>query len=311
MDNYLEAFRCRQKAHTIGALIGGKMPHCVGIAIGGVTGRLTSEEIERIDQLIDEIATFVLGKMAPDVGKLDSYYPDYLEVGRGTGRFLCFGAFYDPDEEQYFLTPGYKAESGEVFPISLPLVNESTRFSYYIGDKSAVPFLGDTLPHKTKQGAYSWIKAPRYLGNVSEVGPYARLSVKGLMNGNSSVLGRIRARAIEAVLLVQQMKTWLAKYQSQEPNRALLNQPDSGLEAGFLEAPRGSLAHYVIVNEKIIKNYQVVTPTCWNCSPRDDNGTPGLLEQALIGTPVANESEPIEVLRVIHSLDPCMACSVH
>jgi len=309
--HYMEGFRCRQKAHTIGALIGGKMPHCAGVAIGGVTGRLTTEEIERTDQLLDEIGAFVLGKMIPDAVKLEQYYPDYLEIGQGTGNFICYGAFYDPDEEQYLFTPGCKSKSGILFPISLPLVKETSRYSYYMGDTPLSPFAENTLPYKSKQGAYSWIKAPRYMGNVCEVGPFARLAMSGMIEGNSSVIGRIRARVIEAALLVQYMKAWLAQYQPLAPSWAFLGQPDSGYAAGFTEAPRGGLAHYVIVHEGAISRYQVVSPTCWNCSPRDENGIPGLLEQAITGTAVTDEAEPIEVMRVVHSVDPCMACSVH
>ena len=87
--------------------------------------------------------------------------------------------------------------------------------------------------------------------------------------------------------------------------------PDSAEGVGWTEAPRGALGHWIQINNSKIARYQVVTPTNWNASPRDDRGWLGPIEQALIGTPVADTDKPIEVLRVIHSFDPCMACSVH
>ena len=310
-NHHLEAFRVRQKAHTIGALIGGKMPHCTGIALGGMTRPLDTEAIQRIDRLLDEIGAFVFGKMLPDVATLEQYYPDYREVGQGTGNQLCFGGFYEPDESKYLFSAGAKTAAGNIVPISLNLVRETSRYAYYEGDSPMNPFTEETIPSLTKDEAYSWTRAPRYMGTVCEVGPFARLAVNGMVTGNSSVLGRIGARVLETALLLQRMKAWVAKYQEHAPIWTFIDQPASGLASGFIEAPRGSLAHYVIVNDGKIARYQVVTPTCWNCSPRDHEGTPGLLEQSITGTSVANDTEPIEVLRIVHSVDPCMACSVH
>ena len=91
------------------------------------------------------------------------------------------------------------------------------------------------------------------------------------------------------------------------PHNGIVNSTVSGLT----EAPRGALGHWVTLSLGKIKNYQVITPTCWNASPRDNVGLPGPIEKALVGTPVLNIEEPIEVLRVIHSFDPCLACAVH
>ena len=311
IGHYHEAIRCRQKAHTIGAVIGGKMPHCASIVMGGITGGLDSEEIQRIDELLNEIEGFVSTKMVADLVQLETYYADYMEIGKGTGNFLCYVAFYDPDSDEYFIKSGVKGAGGNVFPISLALITETSYHSWYLHDSPSHPFSGTTLPHKHKEKGYSWIKSPRYLGNVYEVGPFARLAVNGMVAGNSSVLGRIGARVAETQLLVQQMRNWLNQYRPADPSFVFTTQPNSGLAVGTVEAPRGGLAHFVGVNDKAITQYQVVTPTCWNCSPRDEANLPGVLEQAVMGTQVANESEPIEVLRVVHSFDPCMACSVH
>jgi hydrogenase large subunit len=87
--------------------------------------------------------------------------------------------------------------------------------------------------------------------------------------------------------------------------------PASGSGIGLTEAPRGALGHWLGVANGLISRYQIVTPTCWNASPRDARAVPGALEQALVGTPVSDTDQPIEVLRVIHSFDPCLSCAVH
>ena len=85
----------------------------------------------------------------------------------------------------------------------------------------------------------------------------------------------------------------------------------SGSGVGLTEAPRGALGHWLTISDSNIAAYQILTPTCWNCSPKDGTGVPGPLENALEGTPVADPTQPVEVLRVVHSYDPCLACAVH
>ena len=107
------------------------------------------------------------------------------------------------------------------------------------------------------------------------------------------------------------MQTWLNELQAGDPVYAPHNGIVNSTVSGLTEAPRGALGHWVTLSLGKIKNYQVITPTCWNASPRDNVGLPGPIEKALVGTPVLNIEEPIEVLRVIHSFDPCLACAVH
>lgn len=311
IGHYSEAIRYRQKAHTIGALIGGKMPHCSNIAIGGITGGLESEKIQIIHDLLNDIESFVTTKMVSDLEQLKIVYPDYRTIGTGTGNFLSFGAFYDPGSGNHLIASGVKRNDGNVSPISMASITESSYYSWYLGDTASHPFSGVTIPLTNKDRGYSWIKSPRYMGEVYETGPFARLAINGMITGNSSVLGRIDARVAETKILLAQMRYWLNQYQLAEPCIEKITQPDSGLAVGLVEAPRGGLAHFVGVADKAIAQYQVITPTCWNCSPRDEANIPGALEQAVMGTQVADELEPIEVLRIVHSFDPCTACSVH
>jgi Ni,Fe-hydrogenase I large subunit len=189
---------------------------------------------------------------------------------------------------------------------------------------------------------YSWLKSPRYDGQPMEVGPLARMlvayasgrptRVKELVDkvlsalgvgpaALFSTLGRIAARAIEAQVIVESMNMWvqgLADSMARRDYRIQDNSkwdpsswPNDCLGAGFHEAPRGSLGHWVHINNGTIANYQCVVPSTWNAGPRDAQGHPGPYEAALVGTPVAKPDQPLEILRTVHSFDPCMACGVH
>jgi hydrogenase large subunit len=127
-----------------------------------------------------------------------------------------------------------------------------------------------------------------------------------------SVMDRHRARASEALVLANAMQGWIngvVPYTSAYTPCTIPFGPV--MAAGMTEAPRGALGHWVRINSKKIARYQVITPTCWTVSPRDSAGHRGPLEEALIGTPVANVDQPIEVLRVVHSVDPCLDCATH
>jgi len=116
---------------------------------------------------------------------------------------------------------------------------------------------------------------------------------------------------LEAKLVADAMDGWLDELVVDEPVYAESDIPVSASGIGLTEAPRGALGHWINIQNSKIDRYQVITPTNWNASPMDDFGQLGPIEQALIGTPVADETQPIEILRVVHSFDPCLACSVH
>ena len=182
-----------------------------------------------------------------------------------------------------------------------------------------------------KQGAYSWLKAPRYDGAPAEVGPLARAMVAYAANDKvvkpeidatlkaagfsadklPSVLGRHLARALECRIIISAMTDWLKQLTPGEPAAVPLTIPEEGQGAGLTDAPRGALGHWIQIKNKVIDRYQLVVPTTWNGSPRDADGTPGPMEQALLGTRVKDRDNPFEIVRIIRSFDPCLACSVH
>jgi hydrogenase large subunit len=107
------------------------------------------------------------------------------------------------------------------------------------------------------------------------------------------------------------MAGWLLELKPGQPVCAHYELPETGSGMGLSEAPRGSLGHWIEVKNSVIENYQAVVPTTWNCSPRDDNDQPGACEQALEGTTIKDEENPFELVRIVRSYDPCLACSIH
>ena len=204
----------------------------------------------------------------------------------------------------------------------------------YSGPKPPYEFL------KTDE-KYSWLKSPRYDNKPMEVGPLARAlvayasgdeQVKQLVDGTLaklnlpasalfSTMGRIAARALEAEIMVGRLSGWVAQLDDNMAHGDVRIHngdkwnPDSWPKScqgfGFHEAPRGSLGHWVEIENKKIVNYQVVAPSTWNAGPRDGQGQRGPYEAALLGTPIADPDRPLEIMRTVHSFDPCLACAVH
>jgi len=191
------------------------------------------------------------------------------------------------------------------------------------------------------KGKYSWMKTPRWKGNAMEVGPLARMlvaygsghkEVQDLVNSTLkklnvpvvalfSTLGRTAARGLETKLIAGWAKEFYNQLLSNIKNgdtRTFNNKkwepsswPNEAKGVGMTEAPRGALAHWIVIKNEKIDNYQLVVPSTWNASPRDNEGKRSAYEEALLGTPVANAEKPLELLRTIHSFDPCIACAVH
>jgi hydrogenase large subunit len=209
--------------------------------------------------------------------------------------------------------------------------------------ETALKFTGPNPPYDFLEvdQKYSWLKAPRWNDQPMEVGPLARVLAM-YANGHEqtqeltnyvldtldapltavfSTLGRTAARAIETKVFVDAMpgyyndliaeiaagNTKTFSDEKWEP----YTWPKSARGFGYMEAPRGALGHWIVIENGKIDNYQMVVPTTWNASPRDQKGQPGAYEASLVGTPLAKPEWPLEILRTIHSLDPCMACAIH
>ena len=204
-------------------------------------------------------------------------------------------------------------------------------------------YTGPTPPYKylNTDGKYSWVKSPRYDDKPMEVGPLARLVV-AYASGHKvvkkvvdsflskvkagpeilfSTLGRTAARALECSILVNKTFDWIDELAANMRKGELKIHdnkwwdPDSWPKEaeghGWHEAPRGALGHWIRIKNKKIENYQAIVPSTWNAGPRDAKGQMGPYEASLIGTPIAEPKKPLEILRTIHSFDPCLACAVH
>ncbi|MGH2279367.1 nickel-dependent hydrogenase large subunit [Aliarcobacter sp. ERUVET-7] len=197
----------------------------------------------------------------------------------------------------------------------------------------------NNIAYLDTKNKYSWIKSPLYNDERMEVGPLARMVVgfasndelikkyvtNFLTNANLpatvlfSTVGRTAARAIESELMADVMMDWVDELALNAANGDLSTWTEFDFNTvakdakgiGLEEAPRGALGHWVKIKDGKVVNYQTVVPSTWNAAPRDYKGRMGAYEAALIGTKVANVEQPLEILRTIHSFDPCIACAVH
>ena len=256
-----------------------------------------------------------------------SFFPRGIILGRDLTKVLPL----DPDKITEYVTHSwytYEDEKAGIHP------SEGQTNPKYTGPKPPYEFL-DT------EAKYSWLKSPRYDQKSMEVGPLARMLI-AYVSGHErvkyyvdavlkkldvpatvlfSTLGRVAARCIETAVLAEQLAPWTMELAANIGSGDLKihenvhwdpsTWPKEAMGWGSTEAPRGGLGHWIHIKDGKIANYQAIVPSTWNGSPRDAQGLPGAYEAALIGTPVADPEQPVEILRTVHSFDPCMACAVH
>ncbi|RDE19819.1 hydrogenase 2 large subunit [Motiliproteus coralliicola] len=225
-------------------------------------------------------------------------------------------------------------------------VKESSKHSWYHGDEALHPWEGETEPNYddfNDEGQYSWIKSPTFNGKPAQVGPLANVLCLAA-NGHEptlkhlnfvldtastvaqtkigvpalhSTIGRHAARAVRAAVVLDEMQhQWellvdnIGKGDTDTFNRPVF--PKGEVRGvGYHEAPRGVLSHWIVIEDGKIKNYQAVVPSTWNAGPRNQDDVPGPYEASLMGNPIADPDRPLEVLRTVHSFDPCIACAIH
>lgn len=225
-------------------------------------------------------------------------------------------------------------------------VKESIKHSWYNGAWTRHPWEEETEPHYTDfqdDGKYSWVKSPTFNGLPAQVGPLAHvlgmyaaghaptrkqtekaLSLISSLSGQQvtaaalhSTLGRHAARAVRAAVLNDVLQNqWQALMENIGKGDTTTFNPPAFPKGeirgvGLHEAPRGVLSHWVVIKNGKIKNYQAVVPSTWNSGPRNAQDSPGPYEASLVGNPVADPQKPLEVLRTVHSFDPCLACAIH
>ncbi|KAA0257787.1 nickel-dependent hydrogenase large subunit [Deferribacter autotrophicus] len=311
---------------------------------------INMERLSYLKELMKETAEFVEKVYFPDLVILANYYKDWFGYGKGVDNYLAVPEFpLDTKNEKFELAGGvffngnikpYKMLKNHSEQYLINSITESIAHSWYEGKDGLHPWEGETKPYYTDfqaDGKYSWSKAPRFDGRPMQVGPVAQLfaihasdnteakrfideSLKRIgveIYDLQSTMGRLVARGIRARIMAHLSLKFLdmlveniAKGDTEYANHTDI--PEGEFKGvGFHEAPRGTLSHWIVIKDKKIKNYQAVVPSTWNASPRDEKGAMGPYEASLVGNPVLEPEKPLEVLRTVHSFDPCIACAVH
>ncbi|MBF0119826.1 MAG: nickel-dependent hydrogenase large subunit [Desulfobacterales bacterium] len=332
IKNYLDAFDARAMAHKMSAIFSGKVPHAATLIPGGVTESVTAEKIAAYKSLLIKLKQFIEHAYINDVLFVAEAFPDYFSLGKGCGNFLAYGVFPESSGRESNFFPEGVIVKGKLMGFNENRITEDVKYSRYSSPSELSPIKGETVPDPKKYGAYSWLKSPRYDEMPMEVGPLARIMVSYLKGDTpeinklvdgilsklgkktddlASAMGRHAARAIECKIVADKCLEWVEQLIPDQPVFRDFNIPKQGVGVGLTEAMRGALGHWIEIDNYKIKNYQCIVPTTWNCSPKDDKGTAGPIEQALIGTLVADSKNPIEAVRIVRSFDPCIACAVH
>lgn len=273
-----------------------------------------------------------------DVG-LDKY-------GQGVGNYLATGTYFDPSHYENPTIDGRNDAligrsgvfaGGRWHGFDQARVTEDVTHSFYEGNRPLHPFEGETIPIDPEvgraQGKYSWAKSPRYdvpeLGHIPlEAGPLARRIAAGGPNPlphqdndplfvdiynkiGPSVLVRQLARMHEAPKYYKWTRAWLDELDLKESFYSKPVEHAEGMGFGATEAARGALADWIVIEDNKIKNYQVITPTAWNIGPRDAAESLGPIEKALVGSPIVDVEDPVELGHVARSFDSCLVCTVH
>ncbi len=347
VSHYLEALKFQTQISKAIAIFGGKTPHPQSIVVGGITSVADMLNPQRLNDylfIVKEAKEFIDRAYIPDAKLLCRAYREEIKegVGRANGNFMSVGG-YKFEEEKILFSSGiiYEHNFDAIEEFDETKVREEVDRAWYHDDEICYTDLNTDGSLKTANNddKYSWIKAPRYNTKVMETGPLARLLISYKKNNTliksfvdefltdtdlelmdlCTSVGRNAARAIESIYiseyifklvsqLIQNIKyydldTW-TKFDFEN-----LKKDTKGRV--FLEVPRGTLSHFINIKDAKIENFSVIAPTTWNATPKNFNAERGAYEEALIGVKIKEISKPLEVLRVIHSFDPCLACAVH
>jgi Ni,Fe-hydrogenase I large subunit len=334
VKHYIDALAMQAKARNMGAIFGGRQPHYQSLVVGGCTQYPDVNMVAKFRTMLDEQAKFVNEVYIPDVlafGTGPLFPLAKMGLGGGHYNYLSYGALELDKEGKSLVFPA--GEITDLDPANIKVrrfdpgkITESVKYGWYKDDKPQHPYNGEQVFDLDKKEAYTFVKAPRYKDKPMEVGPLARM----LVAKNPDVLGLVKkgakpgavarhaARAIETKLLVNACYKWcdellaeMTKPGFKIHDSAHYEPPKTGEGAGFFEAPRGALGHWIKIEDKKIANYQCVVPSTWNASPRCEKNYRGQYEESLIGAPVPDADNPINVVRIIRSFDPCLACAIH
>jgi hydrogenase large subunit len=311
---------------------------------------LNMERLAYLRTLMEQSRDFVTKVYYPDLLAIAAAYKQWFTYGVGVTKCLAVPELPEDSKCTRFALAGGIIDQADLQKVRFiknhrdeslnASVEEAVNCAWYQDATPLHPWEGQTQPAYSDfkpDGKYSWCKAPRLAGQPVQVGPIAQILVN-YAAGNSrvkrlvddantqlgitlqqyhSTMGRLLARGMRAVIMADLSLECLDKLVSNlaAGDKTYANPtaiPDGEFRGvGWHEAPRGSLSHWVVIKDKKIHGYQAVVPSTWNLSPRDGKGLAGPCEAALASQPVAQPEKPLEILRTVHSFDPCVACAVH
>lgn len=310
--HYLEAIQYSRDAHRALAICAGKAPHPHGVWIGGSTTNVNVQQIEGIKYTVSKIKDFIENKLIADIEIISDKYSDYYRMGQGYGNLMSFGLYDDYDSPIKYSTPTVRINGeDEIFDVN-NIIEDISRTWAESTNNEIRPYKGEIVkPNALKDNGYSWVNAPRYKGNAMEVGALARMTLSGQYNNGISVMDRIVAKVFEAKKICEIIEELIKLLKLGRVEQKAWEIPKVSSGTGLVEAERGSLGHWIWINNGVISNYVVISPSTWNLSPSDNNGIKGVVEKALIGTTIQDEKNPVEIGRIVRSFDPCLNCAAH
>jgi hydrogenase large subunit len=302
-EDYIESIKYSRLAHEGLATLGGKAPHNHGIFVGGVTINIDSYKLTKVKSIISQINKFVSSVMLEDMNIISKYYADYFKMGGAYGNFMTYGIFDKyADPEISYVGPSVLI-NGQKYNFNSNKITENILHTWYMNDDETI--------NLSKETGYSFIKSPTYDGYSMEVGPLARLILSGEYIGGSSCMDRNVARVLETKKILEIMQGLADRIKLIPAEQRVYEIPDKAFGAGLIDTTRGSLGHWISIEDKFIKHYNIITPTVWNMGPRNQSGALGIGERSLVGTKIKNIKQPIEVGRIMRSFDPCVSCATH
>jgi len=349
LSHYLEALKFQTSISKAVAIFGGKTPHPQSIVVGGVSSTMDMLNPARVNDylfLIKEAKEFIDRAYMPDMKLLVHAYRDEIKkgIGRANGNFISVGGFTFGEGKLFESGIIFGHDLNAVQPFDQEKISEHVERAWYEEKDPQTPCYTDfnddgTLKTEKNSDKYSWVKAPRYDGQTMECGPLARLLVT-YAQGNamlkpyvdtflketglelmdlSTTMGRNAARAIETQYIAEYLFKFVSDllqninyYDTETWGRYdFKTLPETAKGNTFFEVPRGVLAHFISIEAQKIANYSVIAPTTWNATPKNSDGKRGAYEEALIGLKISDRDKPLEVLKIIRSFDPCLACAVH
>jgi hydrogenase large subunit len=328
--------------------LAGQWPHATYMAPGGVTCQVTAEKLARCEASIDEYQSWyekeVLGCSSDQwlglqtsedfLGWLEGHlntgaglYASFgrsiglQNLGQGTPYLLSCGCYPSPGSNGFLMKGGY-LNGTHVEPFDHHLVREHTRYSWFADQRPTHPWDSVTkAEHGHDRGQYSHAKATRYADQVVQMGPMVDLFLAGdplivswMQAEGPNTWLRQFTRLHRPVLAMQFMRQTIAELREEMSEPAMIwpsQVPDDARGFGAINAARGTLSHWVCIREGKIANYQIITPTTWNASPRDSDGRRGHWEESFVGLTIADPENPVELGHIVRSHDACLVCTTH